>query len=167
MTKKETEATVNKLIPLETGNIDKLVNNYIKSDHDPVLAYKKTFNKQLWKTETIVKVRAETFFNSIEMQEIYEKKLDDLRTVYKDDIDKTFNFLNRIINDETYIHHDAYFDPKLGKAIEYKYKKSIPISEKRRASELLMKIMGYFETNKKDIQVINSQFKVIRKVYEE
>ncbi len=70
--------------------------------------------------------------------------------------------INDIMENDTYIHYDAYFDARSGKAIEYKYKKSISISDKLKASKLMLEINGYFETNKKDIQVINNKFNIIR-----
>lgn len=148
---------------LENNKLDIFVDNYIKNNLDPIVAYKKTFDKQLWQQEIVAKERALTLINTVKFIEKRNEKIDNLRELYKEEISNSFNLLNKIIKDDTYESHEHYFDINTLKPIEYKVKRNIKHSDKIKAAELMLKVFNYFEKNtiKIDINQDKNEFEII------
>lgn len=132
---------------IEETKLELFVENYIKNNLNHVDAYKKTFDKQLWLSEQNAKKRADELISSIKFIEYRNEKIENLRELYKEEISNSFNFLNQIVKDETYISHEHFFDTKTNKAIEYKVKKNIKHSDKIKAAELMLKVFSYLDKN--------------------
>ena len=60
---------------IEQKNLNKFVENYLKMDLDPLEAYKKSFDKQLWKTDGNAKKRAQALMSDMKFIEVKNEKI--------------------------------------------------------------------------------------------
>lgn len=148
----------------ESEDLEKFVKSYIKSDFDVLKAYKSTFDKHLWRTDANAKIRSKALLEKIECTKIFDEKLDNLRSIYKEEIANSFNVLNKMIKEDTYEHYDAILDVKTGKAIPVKYKKSIPLTTKVKATEIMLKVAGYFDTETNNVIIQHNEYEIVKKM---
>lgn len=137
---------------VEKKLLPKFVDNYIKSNKNLLKSYKETFNGSIYKNDKEAKEQALKLINSEEFREAYIEVHKDLRDVYKTEISNAFNFLLKVINEETFTEHSSFFDIETKKVINYQAKKSINMKDKLKATELILKTYNYLSNVQQNTQ---------------
>ena len=152
---------------IEQKNLNKFVENYLKMDLDPLEAYKNSFDKQLWKTDGNAKKRAQALMSDMKFIEVKNEKLENLRTIYQEEITLAFNHLHTTLKEKTFDSHKYKIDPKTQKVEEFVVKENISHAAKNKAAELLLKCMGYLDKQEQNVNIIHNEYQVVKSIIEE